>query len=86
MNRHNTLPTLPAWHARSFYATLLTAVTVSCNIFGFGFLSFLSNLGLGETEPEVLDNIELLMPVLFALWAWFERINPSFHLTLWKRK
>jgi hypothetical protein len=84
MNRAFFEGEMPAWHARSFYAMLLTAATVLCNAFGIDFLAFLGDLGLGNGEHEILNNIEMLMPLLFALWAWIERRAPRYRL-VWRR-
>lgn len=84
MSANEYLGELPAWHARSFYAMLLTSATVICNALGIDFLGFLTGLGLGENEAEILNTIEVVMPLLFALWAWAERRAPKFRL-VWRR-
>lgn len=81
---HEFLPEMPAWHARSFYAMLLASATVICNALGIDFLGFLAGVGLGDSEAEILNTVEVLMPLLFALWAWVERRAPSFRL-VWRR-
>lgn len=83
MKPRSPLPELPVWHARSFYAMLLTVTTIGCNAIGFDFLAFADELGL-ENEPEILDTVETLAPYIFALWAWLERRAPRYQL-VWKR-
>lgn len=75
---------MPAWHARSFYASALMAATVLCNVIGLDFLAFLQGMGLGQNEDEILRNVEMLMPLLFGLWAWIERRAPNFRL-VWRK-
>lgn len=82
--RTSSLPEMPAWHARSFYASLFMALSLVANMIGVDFLAWTSEIGLGDTKKEVLDQVELLMPLLFALWAWIERLAPNFKL-VWHR-
>lgn len=82
MAANMTLPALPAWHARSFYASILLAVTVLCNVVGLDIWPMLQRLGLGGTEGEVVDKIMMLAPLAFGLWAWWERRAPNYRLAL----
>lgn len=84
MSAKEPLGELPAWHARSFYAMVLTCVTMVCNALGIDFLSFLADLGFGQTETEILNTVELLMPLAFAIWAYAERQAPKYRL-VWRR-
>ncbi|WP_126975054.1 hypothetical protein [Frigidibacter oleivorans] len=77
-----SLPVLPAWHARSFYASLLLALTVIGNAFGWDPLPWLAHLGLGTTPDQVVEKIMLLAPLGFGLWAWWERRAPHYRLSL----
>lgn len=77
-------PEMPVWHARSFYASLLMAATVLANVLGFNLLGVLETVGLGSSDEEVLRNVQMLMPLVFGFWAWFERRAPNFRL-VWRR-
>lgn len=85
-------PTLPAWHARSFYATLLMIAATVANAQGFDYLAFLGDAGFAACETggdeachsQVIDTIELVMPLAFGIWAWAERQAPKFVL-VWRR-
>ncbi|MDO9525057.1 MAG: hypothetical protein Q7J57_05880 [Gemmobacter sp.] len=83
------LPMLPFWQARSFYAQLLLALSVLCNMAGIDMFAALTEIGAGTTPDEVLatgDRVisawQQLAPLLFGLWAWMERRAPNFRLGL----
>lgn len=81
---NDSLPPLPAWHARSFYASLLMIATVCAHAFGFDLMAFFARrFGLPD-QGAVLDFVDALMPIAFALWAWIERRAPHFRL-VWRR-
>jgi len=69
------LPTLPFWQARSFWATLLTAVLTVANALGIDVLA-----RLGTDEAGILAAIDAVLPVLTAFWAWMERRAPNYKL------
>ena len=84
MTANTALPPLPAWHARSFYASLLLVATVVCNALHFDLGAwFAAHLGL-ETSADVLDFVMAVMPICFGLWAWIERRAPRYRL-VWRR-
>lgn len=84
MNGNQSLPPLPAWHARSFYASLLLIATVICNALHIDLGGwFAAHLGLAS-ESDVLDFVMAIMPIVFALWAWIERLAPNYRL-VWRR-
>lgn len=81
MAKNMHLPPLPAWHARSFYASLLMALTIIANAAGWDLWGVLGHLGLGATPDQVVDRIMMLMPLAFGFWAWWERKAPNFRLS-----
>ncbi|MBY6091058.1 hypothetical protein [Maritimibacter alkaliphilus] len=82
MAKNMSLPVLPAWHARSFYAALLLAATVLCNVVGLDLMQQLERLGLGASSDQVVDRIMMLAPLIFGVWAWWERKAPHYRLSL----
>jgi len=81
-----SLPPLPFWQARSFYAQLLLAVSVLLNTMGVDLMASLAAIGFGSTPDEVVARgvslWQALAPIAFGLWAWFERRAPNYRLTL----
>lgn len=81
-----SLPPLPFWHARSFYAQLLLAASVFLNMLGIDLMAFLGAIGFGTTPDEVIARGvgvgQALAPIAFGLWAWFERRAPNYRLVL----
>lgn len=77
-----SLPPLPVWQARSFWASLLLVATVAANAFG---VDLAAHLGDPDT---LLDRgaamAQALAPVAFGLWAWLERRAPNYRL-VWGR-
>jgi hypothetical protein len=71
------LPTLPFYLARSFWATVLTAVFTVANALQ---IDMLQRLGIGE--GDALAALDALLPVATAFWAWLERRNPGYRLTV----
>ena len=69
------LPTLPFYLARSFWATLLTAAFTVANALGIEIVA-----GIGEADA--LAAVDALLPVATAFWAWLERRNPAYRLTV----
>ncbi|KAA2314541.1 hypothetical protein E0K93_09495 [Puniceibacterium sp. HSS470] len=82
MAKNMDLPVLPAWHARSFYASLLMAAVIICNAVGLDLWPVLNRLGLGSSADQVLDRVMLLAPLAFGVWAWWERKAPNYRLSL----
>lgn len=77
-----SLPILPAWHARSFYASILLLLTVIANTLGYDLMPVLGRLGLGSTPDGIVDKIMTLAPLAFGFWAWWERRAPNYRLSL----
>lgn len=81
-----SLPPLPFWQARSFYAQLLLAASVLLNSAGIDLMAILKSAGFGATPDEVIARgvsiWQALAPIVFGLWAWFERRAPNYRLTL----
>lgn len=81
-----SLPALPFWQARSFYAQLLLAASVTLNTMGIDLMGWLAAVGIGMTPDEVVEKgvslWQALSPILFGLLAWYERRAPNYRLTL----
>lgn len=81
-----SLPTLPIWQARSFYAQLLLVASVALNALGIDLMGFFAATGIGATPDEVIAKgvsiWQALAPILFGLWAWYERRAPNYRLTV----
>lgn len=85
MAKNLDLPVLPAWHARSFYASLLMLATILCNAFGIELMPLLSGLGFGGSADQVIDKVMIVAPLVFGWWAWWERKAPNYRLSLHPR-
>ncbi len=82
------LPGLPASQAASSWAVVLMALATIANTLGVDLFGFLSGLGLGDSPEEVIDAggrtigaVQQLLPLVFGVWAWIERLAPRFRLT-----
>ena len=90
-----TLPPLPVWMARSFYAQLLLALTALANAAGIDLFGAFHGAGIAgctgvadaACSDAVLDAgvravtaVQTLLPVAFGLWAWLERRAPGYRL------
>jgi len=79
-----SLPTLPIWQARSFYAQLLLMASVVLNTMGIDLMAFFGATGIGATPDEVIEKgvsiWQALSPIVFGLWAWWERRAPNYRL------
>lgn len=79
-----SLPTLPIWQARSFYAQALLAISVVLNTMGIDLMGFFSASGIGATPDEVVEKgvsiWQALAPIVFGLWSWYERRAPNYRL------
>lgn len=90
--RNLTLPALPFWAARSFYAQLLMVLTVLANAAGIDLMGYFSAMGLGSTHDEVLANgdkfvsaWQQIAPLVFGFWAWIERRAPNYRISVPKK-
>ena len=78
------LPPIPVWHARSFYAAILLVLSSLLNLFQIDLDGWLTSYGLLGQE-DLLDKIMLVAPLVFGLWAWFERRAPCYRLSIHKQ-
>lgn len=92
LSNNKALPALPAWKARSFWLTIITAGVALANTMGVDLLGILSEMGLGSSPNAVIDNasrgvgaVQQLIPIATGIWAWVERRAPNFRLTWWRR-
>ena len=69
------LPPLNPFLARSTYALILTAVTTVAAAFDVDILA-----RLGTTEGGILAAVDALLPLVSALWLWWERKNPQYRI------
>ena len=88
-----SLPILPVWQARSFYAQLLLAASVALNFMGVDLFAVLAAMGLGASPDAVIANGERVVsawqqiaPLVFGVWAWLERRAPNFQVVWWGAK
>lgn len=89
---NTTLPELPVWQARSFWAQLLLVASVLANAFGIDLFEALREMGIGANPDEVMATVtrigsalQVLSPAFFGIWAWLERRAPNFRLVFWKK-
>lgn len=79
-----SLPTLPVWQARSFWAQLLLLASVLLNGFGIDLMGLFQAMGLGDNPDAVIDTSisiwQAVAPVIFGFWAWWERRAPNYRL------
>lgn len=78
------LPTLAVWKARSFWAQLLLLATVLLNSAGIDLMGLFRAMGLGDSPEAVIDSglsiWQMIAPLIFGFWAWWERQSPNFRL------
>jgi len=81
------LPELPAWQARSFWLTLLSAIAIVLNALGIDLWQITAGMGLGATPDEVAASggravaaWQMLAPMVLGIWAWIERRAPRYRL------
>ena len=79
------LPTLPFWQARSFWLTVLTVVS---GVFSARGVDLASALGYHDTGAltdafvAVANGVGAALPIVSAVLAWRERLNPRHRLSL----
>jgi hypothetical protein len=80
------LPPLPVWAARSFWASLLLALSVLANAAGIDLYGWTAAVGLGadpdSAAARLAELAQLIAPLVFGLWAWAERRSPRYRLVL----
>lgn len=92
LSNNTELPETSALGVKSFWLLLVTVLVTACNAIGFALLPSLCEVGLGCTAEEVaargehaVSLIQQLVPILTAIWLWFERRAPKFRLVFWRR-
>ena len=78
MAENTDLPPLPAWHARSFWITIIGAALQIAAFLKFDLLGFLNV----ENSEALTDAVMQIVGAGALLWAWFERKAPNYRLTL----
>jgi hypothetical protein len=78
MGPNESLPALPFWQARSFWLTMIAAVVMLGNAFGFDILSM---LGVAD-ESAIADGLMQIVAAVSLVLAWGQRLAPNFRLTL----
>jgi hypothetical protein len=91
MRPNASLPSLPVWRARSFWAQLLLLAVGLASLLGIDLLASLSAMGLGDSPEEVLATGEravaaanVILMIGAGVWAWVERQAPH-HRLVWRR-
>lgn len=79
---NSPLPPLPAWQARSFWLTIVGAVSQVAVLFHFDLLAFFGVAG----QEQLVDAIMQIVAVVAMVWAWFERKAPNYQLSLSGKK
>lgn len=92
LSNNLTLPELPFWQARSFWAQLLLVASVLANAAGIDLFGALREMGIGANPDEVMATVtrigsalQVISPILFGVWSWLERRAPNFRLVFWKK-
>tara|TARA_R110000868_G_scaffold368852_1_gene631995 strand:- start:18460 stop:19047 length:588 start_codon:yes stop_codon:yes gene_type:complete len=79
-----SLPVLPIWQARSFWAQLLMLASVALNAAGIDLMGIFGQVGLGDNPDAVIDTglsvWQTISPLIFGFWAWWERRAPNYRL------
>lgn len=78
MAENTDLPPLPAWHARSFWITIIGAALQIAALLKFDLLGFLRV----ENSEALTDAVMQIVGAAALLWAWFERKSPKYQLSL----
>ena len=78
MPANTSLPALPFWRARSWWATLIAAALALSSAFGF---DLLGAAGAAD-EAALTDRIMEIVTAAAVIWAWGERRAPNYRLTL----
>lgn len=91
LSNNLSLPTLPAFAARSTWAIVFAAVITVCNALGFDILGVFTAIGAGSTPDEVIQTgnqvvaaWQTIAPLVLGIWAWLERRAPNFRLAFWR--
>ncbi|WPY94696.1 hypothetical protein T8T21_00795 [Limimaricola variabilis] len=91
LSNNVSLPELPVWQARSFWAQILFVLTGLLTAFGIDLMAIFQGMGLGATPDAVLDTgaravsaAQVLIAIAAGLWAWIERRAPNYRL-VWTR-
>ena len=72
------LPPLPIWQARSFWVTMVGAISQIAVFARFDLFGF---FGVTGSEPLV-DGIMQIVAAVGLVWTWLERRAPNYRLTL----
>lgn len=73
---NSQLPPLPTWHARSFWLSLVMALSM---IFEMAGINLAVELGFDDNNAFV-DNIMVIVGAVAGLGAWQQRLSPHFQL------
>lgn len=92
LSNNTDLPEASAFGVKSFWLLLITVVLQACNMLGINLLPGFCEVGLGCTAEELAAKgetaaglIQQLVPILTAVWLWFERRAPNLRLVFWRK-
>ena len=92
LSNNTLLPEAPAYGVKSFWLLLVTVLITACNAMGFDLAASLCEVGLGCTAEDIgtkaehaVSLVQQLLPIITAVWLWFERRAPSFRLVFWRK-
>lgn len=92
LSNNTDLPEASAFGVKSFWLLLITVVLQACNMLGINLLPGFCEVGLGCTAEELATKgetaaglIQQLVPILTAVWLWFERRAPNLRLVFWRK-
>ena len=92
LSNNTLLPEAPAYGVKSFWLLLVTVLITACNAMGFDLAASLCDVGLGCTAEDIgakaehaVSLVQQLLPIITAVWLWFERRAPNFRLVFWRK-
>lgn len=92
LSNNINLPEASAFGVKSFWLMLVTVAVMALNAVGFDLVKSLCEVGLGCTADQIaakgertVNLIQQLLPILTAVWMWFERRAPQLRLVFWKK-
>lgn len=92
LSNNTDLPEASAFSVKSFWLMLVTVLLTAVNALGFDLAGSLCEVGLGCSADEIASRgehavglIQQLLPILTAIWMWFERRAPNLRLVFWRR-
>ena len=92
LSNNTLLPEAPVYGVKSFWLLLVTVLITACNAMGFDLAASLCDVGLGCSAEDIgskaehaVSLVQQLLPIITAVWLWFERRAPNFRLVFWRK-